>query len=121
MPPSASFFCTGEVTLQAGGKHTDLADVEAHVVFPEVDVDGIPTGQPMLDGEDLPVLALDDLGQPIVVDDDDPFLDPAAVELAFTGVEPWMPLAAGFAVLAVLVGVLAVVLPRRRRSVARHR
>ena len=121
LEPSASFFCTGSVTLVAGGKHTDRADVEAHVTFPEVDGDGIPTGEPMLDGDDLPVLALDDLGDPIVVDDDDPFLDPAAVELASTGVESWMPLAAGLAALSVLIGVLAVVLPRRRRSRARHR
>jgi hypothetical protein len=121
LPPSASFFCSGSVTLQAGGKHTDRADVEAHVVVPEVDNAGLPTGNPMLDGDDLPVLALDEFGEPVVVDDDDPFLDPAAVELAFTGVEPWMPLAAGFAVLSVLVGALALGLPRRRRSEARHR
>jgi hypothetical protein len=121
LAPSASFFCTGSVTLTAGGKHTDRADVEAHVVFPEVGGDGLPTGRPMLDGDDLPVLALDDQGHPIVVDDDDPFLDPAAVDLAFTGVEPWMPVAAGIAILSVILGVLAVALPRRRRSVARHR
>jgi hypothetical protein len=124
LPPSASFFCTGTVTLQAGGKHTDVADVEAHVVVPEVDGNGLPTGNPWLIGQDdLPVLALDEFGEPVVVDDDDPFRDPAAVVLASTGVEPWMPWAAGAAILAVFLGLLAVVLPRhrRRRSVARHR
>jgi hypothetical protein len=124
LPPSASFFCTGTVTLQAGGKHTDVADVEAHVVVPEVDGNGLPTGNPWLIGQDdLPVLALDEFGEPVVVDDDDPFRDPAAVVLASTGVEPWMPWAAGAAILAVFLGLLAVVLPRHRRrsSVARHR
>ncbi|GEL95321.1 DUF5979 domain-containing protein [Cellulomonas composti] len=74
-PPSASFFCGGTLVLTATDAPVDHADtvaVEATVVVPEVDGDGVPTGEPRLvDGE--PDLATHDDGTPYRVGDDDPY------------------------------------------------
>ncbi|TBN58061.1 hypothetical protein EYE40_12020 [Glaciihabitans arcticus] len=56
LPPGASFFATGTLTLPANGSHADLVTVTANIVVP-----GTAS------------IALDDSGDPVLVDDEDPF------------------------------------------------
>jgi hypothetical protein len=72
LPPGASFFAEGTLTLGTDDTHTDDVEVVATVVVPETDAGGIPTGDPSIVGGD-PVTAVDDEGEPFTVDDNDPF------------------------------------------------
>ncbi|MBB5790277.1 SdrD B-like domain-containing protein [Jiangella mangrovi] len=73
LAPSASFFCTGDLTLPANVLHADTVDVTGTVVQPLFDDEG----EPIVDGDGVPEYATDGDGNPvasdIVVDDDDPF------------------------------------------------
>lgn len=73
LPPGASFFCQGSLTLPAGTTHANTVDVEGIVVPPVFGDDGVPVDQNQ-DGypdyqsnEDTPVRS------DITVIDDDPF------------------------------------------------
>ncbi|MEN0128687.1 MAG: DUF5979 domain-containing protein [Brevundimonas sp.] len=142
LPPSASFFCEGTLTLK-GGSHADLVTATASIVKPAVDGDGVPTGEPSLDGSGDPVVATNGDGSPVRVTDDDPFhaIDPPTPPivvptptptpkptsspdptqgpkpgdgLAHTGAD--IAPAVGAAVLALLLGAVLLVVARRRRS-----
>ncbi|MDM7830355.1 DUF5979 domain-containing protein [Cellulomonas edaphi] len=140
LPPSASFFCTGTLTL-ATGAHADTVTATATVVVPAVDAGGVPTGAPSLGGRGRPVVATHDDGTPVRVTDADPFHAVDVVEpTERPGVDPTEPTpggpapkpvpddeslartgsdvapALGVALLAVLLGGLAVGVARRRRS-----
>jgi hypothetical protein len=80
LAPGASFFAEGTLSLPAETEHADRVDVVGTVVVPAADTDGVPTDQPALD-DGVPVAARDDEGEPLTVDDDDPFH-------AFAGVGP---------------------------------
>ena len=56
LPPGASFFATGTLTLPANGQHADLVTVAANIVVPGT-----------------AAVALDSAGTAVVVDDEDPF------------------------------------------------
>ncbi|PJJ73225.1 SdrD B-like protein [Diaminobutyricimonas aerilata] len=73
LPPGASFFAEGTLTLPALTNHTDTVDVVGTIVQPEVGPDGTPTGEPAVDPEGDPIVAIDENGDPVTVDDDDPF------------------------------------------------
>ena len=88
LPPGASFFAQGTLQLAASQTHADTVTVVGTVVVPEVDVNGVPTGNPSLDGNGDPIVALDDDGQPVTLDDDDPFH-------ARTGVGPFVDIEKG--------------------------
>ncbi|WP_197021577.1 DUF5979 domain-containing protein [Cellulomonas sp. HZM] len=134
LPPNASFFCTGDLTLEQG-THADTVDVEATVVVPAVDAHGKPTGEPSRDADGALVTARHDDGTPVRVADDDPFhakaaevttggsTDPDGTKptpkpdggaLATTGAQ--VAGVAGLALLVLLGGVLALVWSSRRRS-----
>lgn len=73
LPPGASFFAEGTLTLPALTNHTDTVDVVGTIVQPAVGPDGTPTGEPSVDPDGDPVVAVDENGDPVTVDDDDPF------------------------------------------------
>lgn len=111
----ASFFCEGTLTLVDNAKHSDTVTVTANVVVPEVDENGVPTGNPSLvDGE--PVVALDESGTQIVLSDDDPFhaFTPGA-SLPVTGAQLGIAVAG---LTALLFGVLLFMAARNRRMEA---
>ncbi|MBG6055637.1 hypothetical protein IWX81_002060 [Salinibacterium sp. CAN_S4] len=120
--PGQSFYASGTLTLEAGETHSNIVTVTGHVIVPEVDGAGIPTGQPStLLG--VPQLATLADGSAFIVTSSDPFnaVAPAAAPpfgpfgpgLAFTGTAAGLPLAIG---LLLLVGGLLLV-SRRRVSV----
>ena len=88
LPPGASFFAEGSLTLPASAVHTDTVTVVGTVVVPEVGSDQVPTGDPALDGNGDPIVALDDASNPVTVTDDDPFV-------ARTGVGPFVDIEKG--------------------------
>lgn len=95
LPPGASFFAEGSLTLEAEERHADTVDVIGTVVVPAVGDDGLtPNDEPLLDG-DVPVQATvpdptDPEGPRIPFDvfDDDPFH-------AWTGVGPYVDIEKG--------------------------
>jgi len=121
LPPGASFFAEGTLTLGAGAQHADTVRVEATPVVPETDGEGEPTDEPKLeDGEPVPVL--DESDEPVRLDDDDPFHAEtpellAVEELPGTGASaPALAIGAGGGLLLLLLGSAALILPRRRRA-----
>jgi hypothetical protein len=121
LPPGASFFAEGSLTLAAGQQHSDTVTVTGLVVVPEVDeITGLPNGDPSVDPEGDPIVALRD-GEPFEVGDDDPFHAQAGAVgavIAVTG----STIAGGAtitAVLLLLVGGLLLLAKRARRG--RHR
>jgi hypothetical protein len=125
IPPGASFFSEGLLTLQAATTHQDTVTVTGSPVVPEVDaVTGVPTGKPAQDGEGNPILHKDGAGNPVVLSDSDPFnahtvAAPVPASgghgLAGTGVNPtllWLGVAGGLA--ALLLGAFLLLAPRRR-------
>ena len=112
--PGQSFFSEGTYTLAPFAGHADDVRVIADIVVPEVDADGVPTGDPMLDIDGNPVLLRDNAGVVRTVDGGDPFTARAA-SLAITGVDPMVALWAAF---ALLLGGMALMVfaPKRRRK-----
>ena len=112
--PGQSFFSEGTYTLAPFAGHADDVKVIADIVVPEVDPDGVPTGDPMLDIDGDPVLLRDSAGVVRTVDGADPFTARAA-SLAITGVDPMVAL---WAALVLLLGGLALMVfaPQRRRK-----
>jgi MYXO-CTERM domain-containing protein len=117
--PGASFFAEGTLKLEANQTHADNVAVTGQVVVPEVDEEGVPTGDPSRDENEDPIVALRN-GEPFTVSDDDPFHARAGAPLAMTGSN-------GAAAPAVLIGGMLLLglgmlfVMRRRQPRARHR
>ncbi|MGK3953999.1 SdrD B-like domain-containing protein [Microbacterium sp. I2] len=94
LPPDASFFAEGQLTLEAETRHADTVDVMGTVVVPAVGDDGTtPNGEPLLDGDEPVRATVPDPENPeervpFTVDDDDPFH-------AWTGVGPYVDIEKG--------------------------
>jgi hypothetical protein len=73
LPPGASFFAEGTLSLPESANHSDTVTVTGTIVVPEVDGTGRPTGDPATDAAGTPVIARDDAGNPMTVTDNDPF------------------------------------------------
>jgi LPXTG-motif cell wall-anchored protein len=72
IPPGASFFARGTLTLPADTVHQDTVKVTGVPIVPATRDDGTPSDEPLIvDGE--PVLVRDDKDEPVVLSDDDPF------------------------------------------------
>lgn len=115
IPPGASFFAQGTLTLAAGQTHADTVTVEATPVVPAVDADGVPTGDPAIDAGGTPVAVRDAAGAVVRVSDSDPFWALVPVPLAVTGVTAPLVLMGAGALLALLVGIAVRMVLRRRR------
>jgi hypothetical protein len=100
LPPGASFFAEGKLTLGVGEQHADTVTVVGQVVVPEVDENGVPTGKPSVDAEGKPVVAQRD-GKPFTVTDNDPFHAKVSSVLASTGVAGGMYI---FSLMLLLIG-----------------
>lgn len=111
IPPGASFFAQGVLTLDESVQHTDTVTVVATPVVPEVDENGVPTGNPDM-GPDGPVLVTVD-GKPVRVTDSDPFN--AHTGLVVTG---GMYLGGAAVFGGLLMGLGLLLLVRRRRTAA---
>ncbi|NYD68158.1 DUF5979 domain-containing protein [Agromyces atrinae] len=111
--PGQSFFCEGTLTLGANAIHQDTVTVVSEVVVPEVDENGVPTGNPSLNPDGTPVIAVDGDGNPRVLTDDDPFNAytpaPATAVTGFGG-----SILGILALLLMAAGILAVIGSRRR-------
>jgi LPXTG-motif cell wall-anchored protein len=117
--PGASFFAEGTLKLEANQTHADNVAVTGQVVVPEVDEEGVPTGDPSRDENEDPIVALRN-GQPFTVSDDDPFHARAGAPLAMTGFDAsGTPVLVLGSVLLLGLGMLFAV--RRRQPRARHR
>jgi hypothetical protein len=114
LPPGASFFAEGTVTLQDGQTHADTVTVTGQVVVPAVDGDGLPTGQPSLDGDGNPIVAQRD-GGPFTVTDDDPYHAKVPLQLAVTGATMGIGVAL-LATLLLVTGGLMLAIRRRQRA-----
>ncbi|MFV0318783.1 MAG: SdrD B-like domain-containing protein [Microbacterium sp.] len=114
LPPGASFFAQGSLTIEAG-THTDTVTVTGQPIAPAVDEKGVPTGKPMLDENGNPVLLTGDDGEPITLTDDDPFN--AIVMMPDTG-GGTIGLAAVVIGAVLLAGGGVLMLLRRRRQEA---
>ena len=112
-PPGASFFAEGELTLAAGEQHADTVTVIGQVVVPATDDDGLPTGEPSIDEEGNPIVALRD-GEPFTVTDNDPYHAAVPGWLALTGITG---VPAGVAIALLMLGCGVFLLVRRRRAV----
>ena len=99
--------------------HGDNVAVTGQVIVPEVNEEGVPTGDPSRDENEEPIVALRN-GEPFTVSDDDPFHARAGAPLAMTGFD-----AAGTPVLVLgsvlLLGLGMLLVMRRRQPRARHR
>gem|GEM_PF-995920 len=115
LPPGASFFAEGELTLGVDAEHADTVRVEATPVVPEEDANGVPTRDPRIDNG-TPVRALDEGGQPIRLRDADPFhaTTHSTDVLAGTGVDGTIWVGAGLASLLLLGGAVMLFGSRRR-------
>jgi len=87
LPPGASFFAQGTLTLAPEQAHADNVTVIGTVVVPAPNEDGTPSKEPLRDGDGNPVKATRD-GEPFDVSDDDPFH-------AWTGIGPWVDIEKG--------------------------
>lgn len=94
LPPGASFFAEGTLTLAAEERHTDSVGVIGTVVVPAAGPDGVtPSGEPLLDAGEpvrasVPGPADPAQRVPFTVADDDPFQ-------AWTGVGPFVDIEKG--------------------------
>jgi LPXTG-motif cell wall-anchored protein len=73
IPPRASFFASGKLTLPADTTHADTVKVTGVPIVPATKADGTPSNDPQLDAGGEPVTVKDDKGEPVVLADDDPF------------------------------------------------
>lgn len=78
LPPGASFFATGHLTLPANSVHADAVTIVGTIVTPATDANGVPTNQPAVDGSGAYVVAKNN-GNPVTVTDNDPFNAKAGV------------------------------------------
>ncbi|SKA90921.1 hypothetical protein SAMN06295879_1390 [Agreia bicolorata] len=121
LPPGASFFSDGTLTLGVADSHADDVTVVGTPIVPEVDENGVPTGKPQLDENDKPVLSRNPDGTPRTLTDHDPFhaVTPAAASAAAlpnTGLDLGAGLRVGLlALLTAVAGLGALLLVRRRR------
>lgn len=111
LPPGASFFAEGTLTLAESAQHTDTVTVEATPIVPEVDENGVPTGEPEI-GPDGPELVTVD-GERVRVTDSDPFN--AHTGLVVTG---GMYLGGAAVLGLLLLGAGALLMLRRKRAEA---
>ncbi len=117
LPPGASFFAEGSLTLAAGQHHADTVTVTGLVVVPDVDdITGLPNGDPSVDPGGDPIVAQRN-GEPFEVTDNDPFHAQVGAPLAVTGAT----IAGGAGVAALLLLVVGGVLRAKRTRPARHR
>lgn len=116
IPPGASFFAEGTLTLAADVRHADTVTVEVTPVIPAVDAEGVPTGDPALADDGTPVPVTAD-GKPVRLGDSDPFHAHAPGPLAVTGIAFTAGAWALAALLLMVLGALAVIGARRRRTV----
>lgn len=113
--PGASFFCEGVLPLGSNAYHADEVTVTSHVIVPEVDSDGVPTGKPALDEDGTPVVAAGPDGTPVVLTDDDPYHVVTPITgLPVTGAE--LQRAAIVALVLLLLGGAALLVSRRRQA-----
>jgi len=122
LPPGASFFSDGTLTLGANESHADDVTVVGTPIVPEVDENGVPTGKPQLDENGKPVVSRNPDGTPRTLTDHDPFhaVTPAGASTAAlpnTGLDGAAGLrVALLALLTAIAGLGALMLVRRRRS-----
>jgi hypothetical protein len=122
LPPGASFFSDGTLTLGANESHADDVTVVGTPIVPEVDENGVPTGKPQLDENGKPVVSRNLDGTPRTLTDHDPFhaVTPAGASTAAlpnTGLDGAAGLrVALLALLTAIAGLGALMLVRRRRS-----
>lgn len=119
LPPGASFFAQGKLTLADGQQHADTVTVIGRVVVPETDSSGVPTGKPTVDSNGKPVGAVRD-GKPFTVTDNDPYHAKAKGVLAFTGSTGGMTVLA-VALALLLLGGGALLRGRLRPATSRRR
>ncbi|GGH40872.1 SdrD B-like domain-containing protein [Microbacterium album] len=118
IPPGASFFAEGRLTLAAGDRHADTVTVVATPVVPAVDGDGVPTGDPAFDANGAPVLVLDDDGAPVRIADSDPFhaYAPPSSFLSRTGMDGAALWIGAGALILLLAGLALLRLRRQARN-----
>ena len=122
LPPGASFFSDGTLTLGVADSHADDVTVVGTPIVPEVDENGVPTGKPQLDDDGKPVLSRNPDGTPRTLTDHDPFhaVTPAASSVSAlpnTGLDAGSSLrVALLALVTAVAGLGALLLVRRRRS-----
>ncbi len=115
-PPGASFFGSGPLTLNAQDTHEDTTQVVGAIVIPATNSNGVPTQLPTLAFGGGPVFYTLPNGSPRIVRDSDPFNARAVPTLAFTGVDQGaITLATWIAASGVLLGLVLLVVPKRRR------
>ncbi|MCP2638131.1 DUF5979 domain-containing protein [Microbacterium sp. HD4P20] len=116
IPPGASFFAEGTLTLADDQRHDDTVTVEVTPVVPAVDEQGVPTGEPSLTEDGSPVVVTDADGAAVRLTDSDPFHAWAPGPLAATGAA----LSAGawllVGMLLLVLGALGLLMARRRRT-----
>lgn len=117
IPPGASFFAQGSLTMGAGQTHADTVTVDATPLVPAVDGDGVPTGRPLLDGSGSPVAVKDAAGAPVRLSDSDPFWAVTPAPLALTGVAAPIGALVLIALLAMIAGAGVWVVRRRKQAV----
>ncbi|SMG30078.1 DUF5979 domain-containing protein [Agreia pratensis] len=121
LPPGASFFSDGTLTLGENASHADDVTVVGTPIVPEVDENGKPTGKPQLDENGKPVLSRNPDGTPRTLIDHDPFhaVTPAGAvtsALPNTGLDLGSGLRVGLlALLTAIAGLGALLFVRRRR------
>ncbi|GAB3146168.1 hypothetical protein GCM10027058_03440 [Microbacterium neimengense] len=116
IPPGASFFAEGTLRLGEGISHADTVSVGGTPVVPATDSDGVPTGQPQVDGSGTPVPVTDASGAPVRLTDSDPFHAYAPGALAVTGMTLSITGAVLGALLLMTIGLMALLVARRRRT-----
>lgn len=116
VPPGASFFAQGTLSMGVNQTHADTVTVAATPVVPATATDGTPTGAALIDASGAPVAVKDASGAAVRVTDSDPFwaVTPPP-PLAITGIVS--PL--GLLVAAALLLVAGVLLRVWRRRTAR--
>ncbi|GAA3025462.1 DUF5979 domain-containing protein [Microbacterium dextranolyticum] len=112
IPPHASFFAEGSLTLGEGAAHADTVTVTGTPVVPAVDEGGTPLNKPQIGEDGTPVVVKDAAGNPVVLTDADPFH--AKTNLPATGGSFAVTIWTLSALLVLVLGAILVL--RRRRS-----
>ncbi|MFJ4159950.1 SdrD B-like domain-containing protein [Microbacterium testaceum] len=115
IPPGASFFAQGALTMGAGQTHADTVTVDATPIVPAVDRDGKPTGRPLVDASGSPVPVRDAAGAPVRLSDSDPFWAVTPSPLAVTGLMSPLGGLLLIALVSLFAGAGVWILRRRKR------